>query len=53
MSYVEYLLTIQKLAPKVAFPMHAFGREYMYKGSARNFSRANSKTKVLYTENRA
>lgn len=44
--------TIQKLAPKLMFPMHAFGMEQLYKASIRNWNRLKTGAKGLYPRKR-
>jgi len=44
------LYSLEKLAPKVAFPMHSFGMEPLYQGCARTFSRRSPKSEVRYPE---
>ncbi len=41
---------IQRLKPVSAFPMHAFGMEYLYPGAALNLGKANPRTKMTYGE---
>ncbi len=43
---------IEKLRPKVMFPMHAGGKEYLYKEFAQEAEKKNLKTKVCYCLNR-
>ena len=41
---------IQRLMPVSAFPMHAFGREYLYQGAALELGKANPPTKMVCGE---
>ena len=43
---------IEKLRPKVMFPMHAGGREYLYKEFAQEAEKKSLKTKVCYCLNK-
>lgn len=43
---------IEKLRPKVMLPMHAGGKEYLYKEFAQEAEKKNLKTKVCYCLNR-
>ncbi len=43
---------VEKLRPKVMFPMHAGGKEYLYKEFAQEAEKKNLKTKVCYCLNR-
>ncbi len=44
--------TIQKLSPRLMFPMHAFGMEKLYKASIRNWNKLNTRAKGLYPQKR-
>ena len=41
---------IQRLKPLTAFPMHAFGRDYLYQGAALDLGKANPRTKMVCVE---
>jgi ankyrin repeat protein/L-ascorbate metabolism protein UlaG (beta-lactamase superfamily) len=41
---------IRGLKPVSAFPMHAFGREYLYQGAALALGKANPRTKMVSAE---
>jgi L-ascorbate metabolism protein UlaG (beta-lactamase superfamily) len=41
---------VQRLKPVSAFPMHAFGMEYLYQGAALNLGKANPRTKMICGE---
>lgn len=43
---------IEKLMPKIVFPMHAEGREFVYKEFAGKVKEKNPNTKVICAENR-
>lgn len=41
---------IQRLKPVSAFPMHAFGRDYLYQGAALELGKANHQTIMVCGE---
>jgi L-ascorbate metabolism protein UlaG (beta-lactamase superfamily) len=47
---VRYI--VDKLKPKILFPMHADGNEYLYKEFAKKMKKENSKIKYICAENR-
>jgi ankyrin repeat protein/L-ascorbate metabolism protein UlaG (beta-lactamase superfamily) len=44
------LYSLERLAPKLAFPMHSFGMEPLYQGCARTFSLRSPKSEIRYPE---